>query len=763
MKNTWSCVKSVGCFYPAGGRFELVGIRPTLLRQFMLIFFGMACASSGVAQQYKYPFLNPTLPIEKRIDNILSLMTLDEKTDCLGVPTAVPRLGIPSYGASEGIHGVVQRGGYIGIGGMVTRSVIHTTQFPQPVGMGETWDPELVRLAARVEGHEARFITQTPNYNRQILMLWGPQADLARDPRWGRSEEVYGEDPYLNGTMAVSFVRGLQGDNPRYWQAAALVKHFVANSNEDGRTHTSSNFDERLFWEYYSVPFRMALQQGGAKAIMASYNAWNGLPMAVNPVLKSIVINQWHTDVVSSDGGAVAFLVTQHHAFQTQQQAVVACLKAGINQILDYYKEQVKAALKEGSVTEQEIDDLLRPKFRITIRLGLLDPPAMVPYSKVKGSPEPWNTEADRAVSKKMALESMVLLKDDNHFLPLSKSIKSIAVIGPLANSVHWDGYGGIPPYTTTPLEGIATMVGPGVIIHYAANDLNDDAVKAARESDVAVVLVGNDPTCGTDLTHDWGDEYGHPDGSSLPCSVPSDGREGRDRDSILLGQDEQLIKRVYYANPKTVVVLISSFPFAMNWTQAHVPAILHMAHSSQDEGTAIAMALFGDYDPGGHLTTTWPQSLDQLPPMMDYNIQDGRTYMYFRGEPLYPFGYGLSYTTFSYSNLSTSAPNLAKDGILTISVDVKNTGDRAGDAVLQLYVKHLGSKVERPAEELWGFQRVTLEPNQTKIVRIPLEASNLAYWNIELQQFVIEKEPIEVMVGDSSADIKLSKDIEVQ
>lgn len=760
MKGAWVRRKSVVGVYLSGGCLELRGIRPTLLCQLVFIFIGVAFASSGLAQQYKYPFLDPALPIEKRIDNILSLMTPEEKIDCLGVPTSVPRLGIPSYGASEGIHGVVQRGGYIGIGGMVPRSVIHTTQFPQPAGMGESWDPELVRQAGGIEGHEARFITQTPKYDRQILMLWGPQADLARDPRWGRSEEVYGEDPFLDGTMAASFVKGLQGDDPRYWQAAALVKHFIANSNEDGRTHTSSNFDERLFWEYYSVPFRMALQQGGAKAIMASYNAWNGLPMAVNPILKSIVINQWHADVVSSDGGAVAFLVTQHHAFETQQQAVVACLKAGTNQLLDYYKDQVRAALKEGSLSEQEIDDLVRPKLRITIRLGLLDPPAMVPYSRLKDSPEPWNTEADRGVSKKMALESVVLLKDDSHFLPLSKSIKSIAVIGALADSVHWDGYGGIPPYATSPLEGIRAEVGPNVIIHYAADNRNNDALKAARESDVAVVFVGNDPTCGSDLTHDWGDEYGHPDGSSVPCSAPGDGREGRDRDSISLGRDEQLIKQVYYANPKTAVILISSFPYAINWTQAHIPAILHMAHSSQDEGTAIAMALFGDYDPGGHLTTTWPQSLDQLPPMMDYNIRDGRTYMYFKGKPLYPFGYGLSYTTFTYSNLSTSAASVDKDGALMISVDVKNTGDRAGDAVVQLYVKHLGSKVERPAEELRGFQRVTLEPNQTKTVRIPLKASDLAYWDVELQRFVIEDKPIEVMVGDSSDSIKLSTDI---
>ena len=715
-----------------------------------------ASAMPCLGQQYRYSFLDPKLPAEKRIDNILSLMTIDEKIDCLGVQTAVPRLGISSYGGSEGIHGVVQRGG-----GKSHLSPIPTTQFPQPPGMGETWDPDLVRQAAAVEGHEARFITQTPRYDRRILMQWGPQADLARDPRWGRSEEVYGEDPILNGTMAASFVRGLQGDDPKYWQAAALLKHFLANSNEDGRTSSSSNFDERLFWEYYSVPFRMAFQDAGARALMASYNAWNGKPMAINPVLKSLVIDQWHSDVVSSDGGAVTDLVTQRHLFPNQQQAVVACLKTGINQFLDTYKDETKAALKNGSVTKREIDNLLRPKFRITIRLGLLDPPAMVPYANVKDSPEPWNTDADTAVSKKMALESVVLLKNSDTLLPLSKSIKSIAVIGPLANSVHWDWYGGTPPYVITPLAGIKAEAGPGVTIRYAASELGNDAVNAARTSDVAVVIVGNDPTCGPDMAHDW--DNVHHDGSILPCAVPSDGREGRDRESISLGQQEQLVKQVYSVNPKTIVVLLSSFPYAINWSQEHVPAILHMTHASQDEGTAIAQVLFGDYNPGGHLTTTWPRSLDQLPPMMDYNIRDGRTYLYFKGDPLYPFGYGLSYTSFAYSNLTTGSDTLRQGGSLRASVEVKNTGKRAGDAVVQLYVKHLRSKVARPSQQLEGFQRVSLQPGETKAVTIPLRASNLAYWDEKQQKFVLEREPVELMIGNSSADIQLKTDVQVQ
>ncbi|MGA7409808.1 MAG: glycoside hydrolase family 3 C-terminal domain-containing protein [Bryobacteraceae bacterium] len=715
------------------------------------------CLSPAFAQQTAYPFKDPALPVEKRIDNLLSLMTAEEKVDCLGTRTGVPRLGVPNFGSSEGIHGVVQRGSE----GRFARAAITTTQFPQPPGMGESWDPDLVRQAGDVQGYEARFITQTAKYNRQILMLWGPQADLARDPRWGRSEEVYGEDPFFNGTMVVSFTKGLQGNDPKYWQVAALLKHFLANSNENYRTSSSSDFDERLFWEYYSVPFRMGFLEGGAKGVMASYNAWNGVTMAINPILKSIVQDQWGVDVLSSDGGAVRLLVDPRKLFPTQKDAVVACLKAGINQFLDMYRNETLAALKDGSVSEAEIDALLRHKFRVSIRLGLLDPPEMVPYSKIKDSPEPWNTKRDQAVSLKMALESVVLLKNDNSFLPLKKeALKSIAVIGPLADSIHWDWYGGTPPHATTPLQGIKDEVGPSVKVTYAADEIGNAAINAARASDVAVVVVGNDPTCGPDMAHDW---HNTPDGGgTLPCTSPSDGREGRDRESMTLGQ-EQLVKQVFAVNPKTVVLLISSFPFAINWSQANVPAILHMTHSSQDEGVALAKVLFGAYNPGGRLVTTWPKSVEQLPPMMDYDIRHGRTYMYFKGEPLYPFGYGLSYTTFRYSNLRAGSPQLAGDGTLNVSVDVTNTGACAGDEVVQLYVKHPHSKVDRPREELKGFRRVALEPGQTKTVEIPLKASTLAYWDAKAAAFKVEAELVDVLIGSSSSDIKLTTEVRVQ
>jgi beta-glucosidase len=712
-------------------------------------------AFSGIplsAQSVPYPFNDPNLPIEKRIDNLLSLMTIDEKVACLGTNTRVQRLGVPNIGSSEGIHGVVQRNP------RGSQQPITTTQFPQPPGMGETWDPDLVRQAASVEGYEARFITQTAKYGRQLLVLWGPQADLARDPRWGRSEEVYGEDPFFNGTMASAFVKGLQGDDPKYWQTAALLKHFLANSNEDNRAGSSSDFDERLFWEYYSVPFRIGFLEGGAKALMASYNAWNGTAMSVNPVLRSVVLKQWGADIVSGDGSAIARLVNPRHAFPNLEAAIVASLKAGINQFLERYADEVNAALKDGSLTPADIDQALRPKFRTVIRLGVLDPPELVPFSRIKDSPDPWNTDKHRAISRQMALESVVLLKNEGNLLPLNKkAIKSIAVIGPLADSVHWDWYGGTPPYAITPLQGIKEEAGSGIMVNYAENELGAAALAAARKSDVAIVVVGNDPTCGPDMGREWVNA-----GDTLPCTSPSDGREGRDRESIDLYQ-EQLVKQVRLVNPKTIVVLVSSFPFAINWSQANVPAILHMAHSSQDEGTALAQVLFGDYNPGGRLVETWPKSLDQLPPMMDYDIRHGRTYMYFKGEPLYPFGFGLSYTTFKLANLRTGQRQVGRNGEIAVKVDVTNTGSRGGDEVVQIYARHLGSKVVRPRQQLVGFRRVTLQPNETKTVEISVPASRLAYWDTKLQDFQVETEPVSLMAGDSSASLPLNATVNIR
>src|SRR6185295_4189042 len=359
------------------------------------------------------------------------------------------------------------------------------------------------------------------------------------------------------------------------------------------------------------------------------------------------------------------------------ETAAAESVKAGIGQFLDDYREPVRGALKRGLLTEADIDRALRGNFRVMIRLGLLDPPARVPYASVgQEATDPWLTDKHKALALRAAQESIVLLKNSANLLPLDKrSLKSIAVIGPRANEVLLDWYSGTPPYTVSPLDGIKSAAGNSVKVNYAANNDGDAAVKIARESDVAIVCVGNHPNGGFDTQ--W-----------AKVSVPSEGREAVDRQSITLEQEE-LIKAVLQANPKMIVVLKSSFPYAINWTQENVPAILHMALNSQEEGRALASVLFGDYNPAGRLVQTWPKSLDQLPPMMDYDIRHGRTYMYFRDTPLYPFGYGLSYTTFAYRDLKVTQSRESID----VSVALKNTGQRAGDEVVQLYVKHLDSK----------------------------------------------------------------------
>ncbi len=709
----------------------------------------LAVSTASICAQYRYPFQDPNLPEEVRVTNMVSLMTLDEKIGLLRFRSDVPRLGIPRLGSVEGIHGEAMGG----VANWAPKPPIPTTIFPQGIGMAETWDTGVLRQAGAVEGYEVRYIAQNPKYHHtNQLVVFAPNADLGRDPRWGRTEECYGEDPFFNGTMAVAFIHGLQGNHPRYWQTASLLKHFFANSNEDGREHSSSDFDEQLFREYYSVPFRMGFEEGGARCFMASYNAWNKIPCTVQPVIKNVAIKEWGVDgIICTDAGAYRNLVGQFHYFATTNEAAAGCLKAGINHFLDNYRAGVTGALSNNLLTEAELDESIKGVLRIYLRLGLLDPATNNPYAGIgTGSePEPWATPEHKAVARLITQESIVLLKNSENLLPLDRSkLKSIAVVGPRANEVLLDWYSGLPPYRITPLQGIIDKAGPGITISFATNNDHGEAVKIARAADVVIVCVGNHPT--GDLTN-W-----------AKVALPSYGREAVDRKSIKL-EDEKLIKQIYRANSNTVVVLISSFPYAINWTQKHVPAIVHLAHGSQEEGSALADVLFGDYNPAGRLVETWPQSLRQLPRMMDYNIRDGRTYRYFKGKPLYPFGYGLSYTTFEYSNLKTSSPTLAHDGTLTVSVDVKNTGNRAGDEVVQLYVKHLNSKVPRPLKELRGFQRIPLQPGETKAVEFPLTATSLADWDMTQHAWVVEPDQVEISVGGSSADDHLKTRITVQ
>ncbi len=703
-----------------------------------------------VFAQTQYPFQNPDLPIEERVNNAVSLMTLQEKVAFLSSRPGVPRLGIRAMGHCEGLHGMAQ-GGPSNWG---RRNPAPTTIFPQAYGMGETWDTELMRQAGAVEGYEVRYMVQSEKYSRGGLIVRAPNADLGRDPRWGRTEECYGEDPFFNGTMSVAFIKGLQGDHPKYWLTASLLKHFLANSHEDDRVTTSSNFDDRLFREYYSVPFRMGFEDGRARCYMTAYNLYNNIPCTVHPVINDVTVKEWGVDgIICTDGGASANLTGRQHYYTNAIEAAAGEIKAGINQFLDRASSRdVGRALEEKLLTEAELDRVIKGTLRVFLRLGLLDPAADVPYANIGATsePEPWTTDRHKALARLVTQKSIVLLKNSKKLLPLDKTkLKSIALVGPLANEVLLDWYSGTPPYTVTPLQGIKSKVGASVSVNFAANNDNGEAVKLARSADVAIVCVGNNP-------------IGVPDGEWGKVSVPSEGREAVDRKSITLEQ-EDLIKEVFAANPKTIVVLISGFPYAINWTQAHVPAILHMTHNSQEHGNALADVLFGDFNPGGRLVQTWPMSLDQLPPMMDYDIRHGRTYMYSKAKPLYPFGYGLSYTTFRYANLRTSARALPRDGSITVSVDVTNTGKLAGDEVVQLYVKHLKSKVDRPIQELRGFQRVALRSGERKTVEIPLQAKSLAYWDTAQHAFVLKAGKIEIRVGGSSADIRLKQTVDVR
>jgi beta-glucosidase len=700
--------------------------------------------------QSDYPFRDPKLGDDQRIADLLGRLTLDEKIQLMSDHPSYPRLGLAFSGQVEGLHGLAL-GGPGGWGGK-GKQPLPTTTFPQEKGLGATWDPELLKKIAALEGYEARYYYQSPEYERGGVVVRAPNADLSRDPRWGRTEESYGEDPFLVGTLTVAFAQGLQGPDAKHWQAASLMKHFLANENEDGRSFTSSDFDERLFREYYSVPFRMGFEQGGSRAVMASYNSWNGIPMLIHPVLKEVMIKEWGNDgLICSDGGALKLLITDHKSFADKEDGVAAAIKAGVNHFLDDYKDDLAKALKDGLLTEADMDASLRNLLRLYLRLGEFDPPGVDPYAQIGrsgGELPPWERETSKALVRLATDESIVLLKNEGNTLPLDRTkLKTIAVIGPFADQVLLDWYSGTPPYAVSALEGIRDGAGHGIKVLY--NDGSDPARAAllAAKADVAIVVVGNHPECNAV----WD-----------VCPTPSNGKENKDRKTIVLEQEE-LVKKVFAANPRTIEVLRASFPYAIVWSQQNLPAIVHMTHNSQEEGHGLADVLFGDYSPAGRLTQTWPTGDAQLLPMMDYNLLHGRTYLYSKQKPLYPFGYGLSYTSFAYEGLTLSATTVAADGSVQATVKVRNTGKRAGDEVVQLYVQHLGSAVERPILELKSFKRVRIEAGEERAVTLELKPRDLAYWDTANHAWKVEREQVRVLAGGASDKLPVQAILSVE
>jgi beta-glucosidase len=805
----------------------------------------------------------------ERVADLVSLMTLEEKISQMGSSSpAIARLGILAYGWwSEALHGVMSSG---------------CTVFPQAIALGSTWDPNLIHQVTTAISDEARVKSNTTGKG---LTYWSPTINIARDPRWGRNEESYGEDPYLVSRIGVAFVTGMQGDDPVYLKTVSTPKHFIANNTEYNRHSSSSNVGDRDLREYYMPGFRACIMEAGAQSAMGAYNALNGVPCCGNYMLLTEVLrDEWGFDgYVVSDCDAIEDIYASHHYVATAEQAAALGVLSGCDlNCGSVYQNSLAQAVQQGLLSEADIDVDVTRLLMARFRLGEFDPPELVPYTSIPSSRLDCQEHRDLALTT--ALKSMVLLKN-NGILPLDiNDINSIAVIGPNANRCIFGGYSGTPNIQVNPLEGIQNKVaGQGITVSYAQgceiqgelsvvaipseflipagspaehglkgeyfnnknlsgspalvridNQVNfiwgegspnpainadgfsvrwtgklvppvtktyelavttddgvrlylddellinqwhdqatttysvfkdlqagqeydivmefyentlhaearlqwdyltggiDDAVEIASNSDVAIVVVGTDLTVAN---------------------------EGFDRSDIdLPGIQEDLIQAIYNVNPNTIVVLVNGSPVAVNWTQAHVPAILEAWYPGQAGGTAIADILFGDYNPGGKLPETFYASVEQLPGFDDYNVVDAnRTYMYFEGEPLYPFGHGLSYTEFSYSNLQIEPNLITTAGTANISVDVQNVGGREGDEVVQLYVHDVAATVKRPIKELKRFKRINLQPGQTKTVTFTLPAEALAFYDTATESFAVEPGVFEIMVGSSCEDIRLS------
>lgn len=747
---------------------------------FLLSVLLSLCSLKLRSQTYEYPFQNPNLSEEERVSNLVSLMTLDEKIMVLH-GNGIPRLGVESPGSSEAIHGLVRGGtskytqvdnlismqkrmqeaqqtGNIGAANLPQGAqrafgmrIANSTAFPQAYGLGETWDRAIIEKVGETMSVEARYHSQKTG--RNVLCLWAPNADLARDPRWGRTEESFGEDPFLVGELVVAETKGIQGNDPKYWRSAAVYKHFLANSNEDGRTRTSSDFGEDLFRDYYSYGFYRGVKNAGGKSLMCAYNKYNGVPCSTNSFIQDILVDEWGMDgMILNDGGALGQLVTEHKVTDDMLEAVKMSINAGISRLLENRSPEIKECVEKGMISMVTIDRNVKHNLRTMLRLGLLDNSPANPYGKMDfGDIAPWESQGSKDFARLATCKSVVLLKNEDNILPIDTvRVKKIAVVGNRAEEVFKDWYGALPAYSVSPLDGIRKAVeGSDVEVRFQRWDSDGDAAKLAAWADLVIVCVGNDPN----TSPQWGDNtVQSPWGAG---TIAGEGREALDRRSLQL-ETEDLIKVVWNANHNTVVALISSFPYAINWTQDHVPAIVHMTQCSQELGNGLADVLFGKYNPAGRTTQTWVKDILDLPNMIDYDITNGRTYMYFQGSALYPFGYGLSYTSFDYSDLSVSHSK----GTYKLSFNLTNIGDFDGEEVVQLYVKFAGDSA---AQRLRGFDRVHLKKGETKRVEIIVPEEDLTLWDITSHSFKIPAGKASFRIGASSEDIRLVSDIRLR
>ncbi|WP_433938110.1 glycoside hydrolase family 3 C-terminal domain-containing protein [Paenibacillus lautus] len=803
----------------------------------------------------KYPFQDPDLPLEERVHDLVSRLTLDEKIELMcQYQTEIPRLGVQKYKhGTEGAHGVAWLG--------------EATVFPQNTGLACTWNPELMREIGSVIAEEARVYYQR---DRAIngLTIWAPTVDLERDPRWGRTEEAYGEDPHLTGQLSTGLVKGMQGDHPFYYKTVATLKHFYGNNNEADRGSASVSIDPRNKREYYLKAFEAPFREGKAGSMMTAYNGINGTPCNLNHEVNDIVKQEWGMDgFVVGDAGDVLGTVMDHHYVASYAEAVAGSVKAGIDSITDDQDISFRAlrdALEQGLLEEQHLDHALRNTFRVRFRLGEFDPEERNPYSRI---PESKLCAPEHAeLTLRAARESIVLLKNDG-VLPLPRDpLKSAAVIGPLANEAFTDWYSGTPPYRITPLQGVQAKAGDrSVQFHTGLDQVRlrsavSGTYVALSSEEQGILLAGTSESADAAVfeRNDWGwgsvtlrlvssgkfvtetetglqaaadeargwfvkeafgfealqdgsfmmknwegkpillDEHGRlvvggieetgtpftietvQDGIAEAVAAAAsaetavvfvgnspfiNGKETIDRPDITLPPAQQaLIQAVFEANPRTVVVIVGGYPFAVNWEQEHVPAILFTSHAGQELGHAVADVLYGDYNPGGRLNMTWYKSTEQLPDIMDYDIIKGkRTYQYFDGDVLYPFGHGLSYSRFEYSSLTLSHPQITAEGSVTVTVAVRNESRLAGDEVVQLYVKADSSRVIRPLKTLKGFRRVHLAPGASETVTFELKAEDLAFWDVTRERYCVESGTYTLMAGPSSGRLPVTAVLQVE
>jgi beta-glucosidase len=734
------------------------------MKQVWLSFVVAALAVSAVpsARQASPIYLDPAKPVDDRVEDLLGRLTLPEKMSQMGTTApAIDRLKIPAMnGWNQSLHGIVW--------------TQPTTMFPVPISMAATWNPQLVHDVAatiadegravnnywptvpgKIEptGGQGQHVTVTADGRRlrhNGLVYRSPVINISRDPRWGRIWEAFGEDPWLTSRMTVAYVKGTQGDHPKYLKLAATLKHYAVNNEERDRTKMDIAVSERMLREYFLPHFRAGIVEGKASSIMSSYNAINGTPGAEHEfLLKTVLRDEWKFEgFIVPDSGAVEYLVTGHKKYSTFEEAAARTILVGSDFDNSAYVRYVPGAVAKGLLTERHIDQALRRVLRVRFRLGEFDPPELVPYKQL--GKEEIDSAAHRQVALRAARESIVLLQNRDNFLPLdAAAIKTIAVIGPFADFAQTGpNYTGLYSTFVKPLDGIKKRVGSNSRVLYARGsgivetDNPDasyaEAVAAAKQADVCVLFVGINEILE---------------------------REGIDRNFINLPPAQmQLVRRVLEVNPRTAIVLQNGGPLSLVGgggpaaQRPNAPAILDMFWAGEEGGTAIAEVLFGDYNPGGRLPYTVYQAVANIPPMKEYDITKGFTYMYFDGNVEWAFGHGLSYTTFDYSNLSVTGT--MPTGPLTITAQIRNTGSRAGDEVVQLYVRDVDASVKRPKKQLMGFERVSLRPGETRSVSFTVSPERLAFWDEKRQAWIVEPGAFEVMVGSSSADVRLKAEI---